>query len=84
MSRILHPGAPTPERWIVVAFKAGHWKQISATLRPGVPAALRMPCGSRQEAVERTHILRATNPEFAREWAGWKFCQVPLDSVVEF
>lgn len=78
---------PPPERWIIVAFKAGRWKglvrldgiQLFPKHRDTFPI-----CGSRQEAHERIAIKKGTDPAFARRWNGWFLAPVSLNDAVQF
>lgn len=74
-------GVPIQQRWVVVALLAG---KVRILYPERCPSGKGFPmCGAQQEAAERVKIALSTDPEFRAKWFGWKFSQLPLDSVVE-
>lgn len=72
---VVNPGIPLAERWAVVAFSRGRVRLLSPLPFP--------ICGSRHEAADRVKLKLGEDAEFRHRWDGWKFSQMPLDTVVE-
>lgn len=72
---VVDRGVPLVERWAVVAFARGRVRLLSPLPFP--------ICGSRHEAADRVKLKLGMDPDFRAKWAGWKFSQMPLDTVVE-
>jgi hypothetical protein len=73
---LLHSTDRLPEQWVVVAMRAGK-------IVPMYPRRIPI-CGSQQEALERTEILRSQDAGFAAKWDGWMFVQMEVSRPVFF
>lgn len=75
--KVLHPGTPPIERWVVLALKDGTWEIVQLFPK-------RFPiCGSAAEAMDRVQIRMGTDPAFKQRWWGWHFVPAAMHCAVK-